>query len=110
MSTTTNPVLCAMLKASAELESTDQSPLAEVDPNSLQLLWDRINEKIYDNMPEAITDEDLMPMCLELRRNRLAHTDKREKAAATRQRNKKEKSTPITQQIIQTDVSIDDLL
>jgi hypothetical protein len=109
MSTTTNPVLYAMLKTSAELESTDQSPLAEVDPNSLQLLWDRINEKIYDNMPEAITDEDLMPMCLELRRNRLAHTDKREKAAATRQRNKRERATPISEQIIQTDVTLEDL-
>jgi hypothetical protein len=105
----TNPALHAALAASVELEATGQSPLAEVDPNSLQILWDRINEKIYHNLPGEITDDMLMPMCLELRRQRLAHTDKRIKAADTRQRNKRERSTPISEQIIQTDVTLEDL-
>lgn len=65
----------------AEVEGQDQgaktydqniapSPLAEVDPNSLDELFDRINLKLTGGMPELITDEDLEPLISALRAQR----------------------------------------
>jgi len=39
------------------------SPLAEVDPLSLDILFDRINAKLIQGMPETIDDEkDIAPV------------------------------------------------
>lgn len=38
------------------------SPLSEVDPNSINDLFERVNNKLVMGMPEAITDEDIMPL------------------------------------------------
>ena len=51
-------------------QTPTQSPLAEADPNSLDLLFERINSKLCLGLPELITDDDLMPVVLALREAR----------------------------------------
>lgn len=47
--------------------SVEESPLKDVDPQSLQRLFDRINAKIIDGIPEAITDDEIEPLVAALR-------------------------------------------
>lgn len=52
------------------MTSQTPSPLAEADPNSLDILFERINSKLCLGLPELITDDDLMPVVLALREAR----------------------------------------
>jgi hypothetical protein len=47
------------------------SPLSEAQPESLDLLFERINEKLVAGLPEAITDADMLPVVNALRADRL---------------------------------------
>ncbi len=42
------------------------NPLREADPASMEELYDRINAKLAAGMPEAITDDDLLPVVNDL--------------------------------------------
>ena len=98
-----HPTLAAMLRASEKLEREGQSPLAEVDPHSLDEFWQRINSKLITGMPEAITDDDrdIMAMTLRLRAERMEWTDKSERKRQTRAKNAAStaRSTPTAEQI-----------
>lgn len=96
MTTPVHPTLAAMLRASEKLEQGGLSPLAEVDPHALDEFWNRINSKLIEGMPEAITNDDLdiMAMTLRLRAERMEWTDKSEKKRTTRAKNAAEKKAP----------------
>jgi hypothetical protein len=71
-------VLRTMLDASVA-----DSPLNEVDEASLDELFDRINRKLIEGMPETITDADLLPIVKRLRAQRVKFAlDQASKAAA----------------------------
>lgn len=56
----------------SDVKNGTASPLAEADANSLQLLFDRVNEKLIRGMPETIdNDTEIMPIVLRLREERL---------------------------------------
>lgn len=63
-----------------------QSPLTEVDPTSLDLLFDRVNQKLISGLPEAITDADLQPLVDTLRAKRLIFIAEQQKLPAPRGR------------------------
>ena len=52
MTTDINPVLKAMLQA-----STADSPLSEADPQSVDILLERINQHMIAGTPEKIDDQ-----------------------------------------------------
>jgi hypothetical protein len=64
MSSESKAVLKSMLKSSVE-------PTTIPDPASIEILFDRINQKLLDGVPESITDEDLEPVVAILRQKRL---------------------------------------
>ena len=82
------------------------SPLKEADPNSLQILFDRVNDKLIAGVPEAITDDDIMPIVKIFREDRkifLSEQDKLGRAPGKR----KARPTSVAQ-VIQ-DINVDDL-
>ena len=82
------------------------SPLKEADPNSLQILFDRVNDKLIMGLPEAITDEDLMPLVKIFRDDRktfLVEQDRLGKAPGRR------KAKPTSVAEVVQDINVDDL-
>lgn len=69
--------LTAALEASlADLDGTN--PLAEVDPKSLDILWERVTEKLALGLPGEITDASLLLMIQRYRAERLRWTQEEE--------------------------------
>ncbi len=65
----------------------DISPLAEVDADSLDRLFDRVNQKLISGLPESIDDEkDLQPMVDIYRARRLVFIAEQQKMPAPRAR------------------------
>lgn len=91
-------------KAQGRPSST--SPLSEADPDSLTILFDRVNRKLLGGMPEAISVEDeLVPLVLEYRKRRnLFLLDEERKA----QKEPRKKASPKskTTEPNQTNVSV----
>ena len=66
---------------------SDVSPLTEVDANSLEILFDRVNQKLITGLPESIDDEkDLQPMVDIYRARRLVFIAEQQKRPAPRAR------------------------
>lgn len=60
-------------------DETVASPLAEVDPTSLDELFDRVNSKLISGLPELITEDDLFPVCKVLREARVKFLQEQDK-------------------------------
>lgn len=91
-------------------QTSTPSPLAEADPNSIDLLFERINSKLVQGLPDLITDDDLMPVVLALREARkkfLVEQDRLGKAPPAKRKPRVESIQLELQNIVA--VAIDDL-
>lgn len=97
----TNPDLTASLEESLRKveagEEPNPNPLAEVDPNSLSTLWERMTDKLALGLPEEITDETLWTAVLRYRAERY-RWDQEEENKVRHTRKKKDAPTPVSAQ------------
>jgi hypothetical protein len=84
-----------MLEAS-KVETDPNAEPTPADPtNSLELLWDRVNEKLALGLPEAISDKDIDALVARYQRQRL-RWESEEAAKADRPRAKRGTKTAQT--------------
>ena len=76
-----------------------QSPLSEADPHSLDELFERINQKLISGMPESITDDDLKPVIIALRAQRVKHLQDQATKAAKPPKTRQAKPTSVASAI-----------
>ena len=95
-----NPELTAALEESMrKLEASESddnpNPLAEVDPNSLSILWERMTEKLALGLPEEITDQTLWTAVLRYRAERYRWDQEEENKVRHTRTRKKEPAAPV---------------
>jgi hypothetical protein len=86
----------------------DNSPLKEADPLSLDILFERINQKLAAGLPEQITDDELFPVVLALRKQRSLKIEKDLQKLADGPKTRKAKPKTIQEALI-VQVGEDDL-
>jgi hypothetical protein len=87
------------------------SPLNEVDPTSLDELFDRVNEKLIAGLPESITADDIRPLVVRLRAQREKFVSEEMRKADAKAANpggtRKRKATSIAEAL---DVDVESLI
>jgi len=83
------------------------SPLKEADPQALQILFDRVNDKLVTGVPESITDEDIMPLVKIFRDDRKVFLSEQDRLGRAPGKKRQAKPTSVAQ-VIQ-DINVDDL-
>jgi hypothetical protein len=98
-----------MLEMSQRIDN-GESPLSQVDPQSLDIYFERVNNKLVMGVPETISDEDdLSPMVAILRAKRLTFLQEEAKKIAAGPRRRSPKKATSVAQVIQDLSELDEL-
>ena len=80
-------------------EHQPASPLAEANALSLDVLFDRVNNKLIAGLPEAITDDEINPVTLVLRKQRLEFLSEQDKQGKAPAAPRKRKPTSVADEL-----------
>jgi len=78
------------------------SPLAEASPESLDVLFERVNAKLIEGVPEALTDGEIAPLVDELKRMRIKFLADQDKLGRAPQAPRKRKPSSVADAIAST--------
>lgn len=90
----------------SEEKAQTASPLAEAEALSLDTLFDRVNNKLIAGMPEAVTDDEINPVTLVLRKQRLEFLSEQDKQMKAPTAPRRRKPTSVAEELAGKEVDI----